>query len=334
MGYVHADAFGTVDDAEVVACADLVPENASAFAEAYDIREANVYQDYLEMLEAVSPDLVSVAVPPVAHADIVTGVAESGEVDAIHCEKPMAMSCTDAAEMVSVCEQQDVQLTFNHQRRFAEPFAEAKALLDAGAIGELERVEITWGDLYDTGSHAVDLATFFAEESDPEWVIAQLDYREEDVRFGVHTENQAFAQWQYENGVYGLLSNGPGAGWSDAKFTLLGGEGTIQVDVEDGPDLRVDRGDGEWETVDTEGGIHGQHLHDQAATDVVRALREGGTSQLRGENALRTTGVLFGAYESVRRRGRVELPPTDVDDHPLEKLVETGDITPASVEDT
>jgi predicted dehydrogenase len=330
MAYKHADAYESIDGCEIVACADLVPENAAAFADTYGVSEANVFEDYLEMLEAVSPDVVSVTVPPVAHADIVIGAAESGEVEAIHCEKPMAMSWAAAEEMTATCAEADVQLTFNHQRRFADPFVQAKELLESGAIGDLQRVEITWGDLFDTGSHTVDIATLFAGEAEPEWVIAQLDYREEDVRFGVHTENQALAQWQYDNGVTGLLSTGPGATWTDAKFTLAGSDGQIQVAVDDGPDLRIDRGDGQWETIDTEESIHGQPLHDLALTEVVQSVRERGTSQLCAENALRSTGILFGAYESVRQRGRIELPPTGVDDHPLEAMVEDGSLVPTA----
>jgi predicted dehydrogenase len=328
MAYRHADAYETVDDVDIVACADIVPENAAAFADTYGIDEENVFEDYEAMLAAVSPDMVSVTVPPAIHADIVIGAAESGEVDAIHCEKPMAMSWTDSAEMAATCAKRDVQLTFNHQRRFADPFVEAKEHLDDGAIGDLDRVEITWGDLYDTGSHVVDLATFFADDADTEWAIGQIDYREEDVRFGVHTENQAFAQWRYESGVMGLLSTGEGETWRDAKFTLEGTDGTIQIDVDDGPDVRVDRGGDDVEDIETDGGIHGPNLHQKAIADAVRAARGGEASQLRAENALKATAVLFGAYESARRRGRVELPPEGVDDHPLQAMVEAGDLTP------
>jgi hypothetical protein len=58
-------------------------------------------------------------------------------------------------------------------------------------------------------------------------------------------------------------------------------------------------------------------------------LCDGGTSQLRVKNA-RRAAIVFGAYESVRQRGRVELPPTGVDDHPLETMVEDGWLAPTA----
>ena len=51
--------------------------------------------------------------------------------------------------MIDVCAANNVQLTFNHQRRFGKPFRRAKELLDGGAIGRLERIEAFADNLYD-----------------------------------------------------------------------------------------------------------------------------------------------------------------------------------------
>jgi predicted dehydrogenase len=282
------------------------------------------------MVRSLSPDIVSVTVPPKLHAPISIGVAETDIVDAIVCEKPMAMSYTGAEQMTQVCRSHDVQLCFNHQRRFAGPFRTAKALLDDGAIGDLKQITVTWGDLFDVGSHAIDLATYLNNEHAAQWVLAQLDYRDEDVRFGVHTENQALAQWHYENGVYGLLSTGAGGQFVDPKFDLIGTQGTIQIDVPEGPMLRVDRGDGVWEPVECDPEIHGSGLMYDSIGDAIAALQENRSSELRAENAIKTAAILFGAYESVRERQRIDLPPTGVADHPLQSMVEAGVITPNS----
>ena len=37
--------------------------------------------------------------------------------------------------------------------------------------------------------------------------------------------------------------------------------------------------------------------------------------------------MIFGAWESARRRGRVEFP-LDIEDNPLEAMVESGELTP------
>jgi predicted dehydrogenase len=336
MGYRHAEAYRNHEDCQVVACADVVSENAAAFAEAFDIDEHGLFEDYEAMLTATEPDIVSVTVPPAIHEPVVVGCARSGVVEAIHCEKPMALSWPSAQRMVQTCWRRGVQLTFNRQRRFGEPFTETDRLLKEGAIGTLRRVEIGWGDFFDTGAHTVDLAGMFNGDRPAEWVIAQLDYRNEDVRFGAHQENQMWAQWRYDNGVYGTLSTGEGTPMIGAAFVLRGSDGTIRIDAENGPILEH-RQDGTTEPIDVggetmhgtaeDGDRFGSRFQDRSVRSTVEALADGTESPLAGRVGLNTAEILFGGYESVRRRGRVDLP-LDIDDSPLESMVESGALSP------
>jgi hypothetical protein len=50
---------------------------------------------------------------------------------------------------------------------------------------------------------------------------------------------------------------------------------------------------------------------------------------LDASNALIATEIIFGAYESSRRRGRVDFPLT-IEDNPLAAMVENGDLQPAA----
>jgi predicted dehydrogenase len=329
MGYIHADAYERLDDCRLVGAADVVPENAEAFAAAYGLDDGQVFEDYREMLAAVEPDVVSVCTPPATHADIVVGCAERG-VEAIHCEKPMALTWGGSRRMVGTCEREGVQLTFNHMRRFADVFRGAKRRLDAGAIGDLRRVEYTWGDFYDCGSHAIDLCNYFNDEHAAEWVIGQLDYRHRDVRFGAHQENQVFATWEYDNGVFGMASTGRGAGLDAGDWRLVGTAGEMEVTIVDEVRLDVRPVDGDPETVSWDGLAEGpENCHDRAVADAVRAVRTGDTTESCAANALTATEIIFAGYESVRRRGRVDLPLT-IDDNPLEAMVDAGLISPTA----
>jgi predicted dehydrogenase len=336
MGYRHAEAYRNHDDCEIVTCADVVRANAEAFAAEFDLGTEAIFEDYTAMIAEIRPDIVSVTVPPSVHEEIVVGIAETGLVDAVHCEKPMADTFAGAKRMVAACEDNGVQLTFNRQRRFSRLYTEAKRLIDDGAIGTLTRVEISWGDFFDTGAHTVDLAGMFNDERPAEWVIGQLDYRNTDVRFGIHQENQMWAQWQYDNGVYGVLSTGEGAPMVDGEFLLRGTEGTIQINVGEQPAIVLTTGGDrrpmdvtEEPTAEEASGNHfGSVLHDRAIGAVVEALRSGTVSQLSGRTGLKTAEILFGGYESVRRRGRVDFP-LDIDDNPLESMVESGDLSPS-----
>jgi predicted dehydrogenase len=341
MAYRHAAAYKEAD-ADLIACADIVRANAAAFGDYWDIEADHVYDDYAEMLDAVEPIIVSVCTPPPTHADIVVECARSHTVDAIHCEKPMDITWANARRMAEVCEEEGVKLTFNHQRRFGKPYRRAKELLEDGEIGELERVEFAAPNIYDYGSHSVDLCNYYNDEGRAEWVISQLDYREEDLWFGVHNENQTLATWQYENGVYGLAATGKGAGLVNCHNRLIGTEGTIEVGngfptgETDEQVLRIKRdGDDEWEYVDCDGeGLHGLDsqdfgsvLIDRAIADLVEAIRTGESSELAAENALKATEIIFGTWESSRRHGRVDFP-LDIDDNPLTAMIEDGTLSP------
>jgi predicted dehydrogenase len=334
MAYRHADAYEEIEGCEVVACADIVREHAEAFAAKYGIDDTCVYEDHGAMLAAVDPDVVSTCVPPAAHAELATHCARHPDVRAIHCEKPMALTWGGAREMTAAARRRGVQLTFNHQRRFGRPYRKAKELLDSGAIGGLERVAFAAPTLYDYGSHSFDLCTYFTDEVPAEWVLCGLDYRTEDVYFGTHNENHAVVQWRYENGVDGLATTGFGDGLVGAHNRLVGSTGAIEVGPHDAEaHLRVRR-DGEgWEAVDTAGeDLHGPGYIERAIRDAVSAVGSDRESELRAENALVGTELIFGAWESSRRRGRVDFP-LSIDDNPLEAMVETGDLQPAPPED-
>jgi predicted dehydrogenase len=283
----------------------------------------------------------SICVPPAVHAEITLDCIRSGVVEAIHCEKPMADTFGDAKEMTEAADEHDVQLTFNHQRRFSDAVRTAKELLDDGEIGDLERVEFAAPvGIFDYGSHSFDLCNYFVDETDGEWVLGQIDYSEENVLFGTHNENQAIVHWAYDNGVHGIgTANSTDTGPTDAiacHNRLLGTNGVIEVGPEgDGdeelPALRIRR-DGEgWETVETEDGLHGWEFVDRAIAENVRCLKTGETPELCAENALRATELIFATWESSRRRGRVDLP-LDIDDNPLQAMLESGELDPEPAE--
>jgi len=228
-----------------------------------------------------------------------------------------------------------VQLTFNRQRRFGKPYREARDLVRSGEIGELRRVETAWGDFFDTGAHTIDLTGMLAGEPSPEWVIAQIDYREEDLRFSMHQENQAWALWEYDNGVQGVLSTGEGSDLCDAAHRMVGTEGEIRIESDTGNMLEIRRNGDDWAAVDVAGeNLHGADADDRqygseyidrAADEVVKALQSGRESELSARRGLNTAEIIFGGYHSARKRGRVEFP-LEVEDSAFESMVAAGDL--------
>lgn len=330
MAYQHAPGYQELENCEIIACADLVKENAVKFAKKFGLN--NIYTDYKEMLRKEKPDIVSICTWPEDHKKLVVGCAREG-VKAIHCEKPMAYTWKDCKTMAFACKKRGINLTFNHQRRFGKPFRKTKELIDKGEIGELRKVEFSVGNLYDYGSHSVDMCGYFNNEIPARWVMAQIDYRKETLVFGAHNENQALALWEYDNGVYGMASTGKGAGLIDCHNRVVGSEGIIEIGKEDGPVLRVKRkGSTSWEKIDCEGeDCHGPGYIKRAIKDVVQALDKGEKSELCAENALKSTEIIFACWESSRRRARIDLP-LEIEDNPLDSMVISGDLNPESSE--
>ena len=339
MAYRHASAYQRLDY-EIVACADIVPENAEKFAAEHGIDEGHVYEEYDAMLDEADLDVVGITVPPAIHAPAALACIRSESVRAVHCEKPMATTWGESTEMAAAADRHNVQLTFNHQRRFGAEWQRAKELLDEGAIGELERVEAAGIDLYDWGTHTFDICNMFVDEASPEWVLGQVDYREENRVFGVHNENQGLALFGYDDGVTSLVSTGgPGEGWIDSGFVdclhrLVGTEGEIEVNRQWGepyPPLRMRQaGDDEWRAIEYDEPETNEV--NRAIEHAMTALEAGSEPAIGASNALRATQLIFGVYESARRRGRVEFP-LDIEDHPLEAMVEAGDLRPVSADD-
>jgi UDP-N-acetylglucosamine 3-dehydrogenase len=341
MAYHHAAGYEKHDDCDLVACADIIRENAEAFADEFDLDGDNVFEDYGTMLRTVEPEIVSICVPPAVHAEIAVDCIRSGSVEAIHCEKPMADTYGGAKLMTQEAARHSVQLTFNHQRRFSDVVRTAKDLLDAGEIGDLKRVEFSAPvGIFDYGSHSFDLCNYFNDETPGKWVFGQVDYSEENILFGTHNENQAITHWQYENGVHGVAaSDSTGTGGPASAFAchnrLIGTEGTIEVgpesdDEEELPTLRIRRDGGDWETIKTEDGLHDWTFIDRAIAENVRCLQEAEQPELGASNALNATELIFATWESSRCRARVDLPLA-IDDNPLTAMIDAGDLTPEPV---
>lgn len=329
MAYCHARGYERLGDLmEIVACADIVEDNAKLYAERW--RVPRTYTDYRDMLAREELDIVSVCTWPHLHEPMVVDCAEAGA-RAIHCEKPMADTWGGSKHMAEVCAHKGVQLTFNFMRRFGRPFRTAKKMLDEGEIGRLTRLEFGQHNLCDYGIHQFDMCGYFNDQTPAAWAFAQVDYRRESKVFGAHQENEAIALWKYANGVYGQAITGEGTEVINCHNRLVGTDGVIEVGPagEGLPVLRIRRWrNGAWEAVDCgEEHCHGPDYHEWGVEQIVRCLIDGTRSELCADNALQAMELVFACWQSARCRGRVELP-LDIEDNPLEVMVASGELKP------
>jgi predicted dehydrogenase len=83
----HARVFQQRPDCDLVAGADVRPENAAKLAAEFDI--PRTYSDYRELLQKETPDLLAICTWPGTHAEITVAAAAAG-VRGVICEKPGA----------------------------------------------------------------------------------------------------------------------------------------------------------------------------------------------------------------------------------------------------
>ncbi len=324
MSHLHQQGFAKTGRTELVALADVREENARLFLEKYGV-EAPIFTNYEEMLAEIKPDLVSIGTWPHLHADMTVAACEAG-VKAVHCEKPMATTWGDVKRMKAAADANGTFLTFDHQRRFLDVFQKTQQLVLTGELGELRLIESECGNLFDWGTHWLDMMFFFNGDVSAEWVIGQIDLREPSLIFGAPMEQQGVVYWKWKNGVRGIMVTGHEAKLA-AMMRLTGTLGTAEIswDAELKVSTHKDTG---WRVIPTEEGLHGEVSFDRACADLIKALDEPGYKPLLSiDHAIQHTEVIFAAYESSRWRGRIDLP-LQTEDSALAAMLERGDIGP------
>lgn len=327
MAYQHGLGYKLLADCEMVACADIVKENGEAFAKHFEFK--SVYTDYNEMLKKEKLDIVSISTWPHLHADMIVACCNA-KVKAINSEKPVATTWGDAVRSVEAAKKAGVQLTFNHQRRFGRPFRLAKEKLNEGVIGKLQRMEFGLGDIYDGGTHWVDMMGMFNDEIPAEWVIGQIDTRQVRLAFGAPIEWQGIFHVKYKNGVQGVYFTGVEVGDKlGYNIRLYGTEGIIELGWDSAPGwivrwLRYDKGTWVGDLAAGES-LHGPNFVERAIADSMDALKTGREPELSARKAMNATEIIFACYESSRKRARIDLPLA-ITDSPIQSMMDKNEI--------
>jgi predicted dehydrogenase len=124
-------------NSDVVAIASRDPEQAAVAAQRLGIPVS--YGSYEELLAADDIDAVYIPLPNGLHAEWTIKAAGAGK--HVLCEKPLALSSAQAAEMGRACDAAGVKLAEAFMYRHHPSWVEARRLLNDGAIGELQAVQ-------------------------------------------------------------------------------------------------------------------------------------------------------------------------------------------------
>ncbi|HET7182413.1 MAG TPA: Gfo/Idh/MocA family oxidoreductase [Candidatus Limnocylindrales bacterium] len=223
---------------EVVAIASRSADVARRVAD--ELRIPRAHGSYEALLADPDVDAVYVPLPNHLHLEWVIAAARAGK--HVLCEKPLALSSTDAQRMVDACDAAGVQLMEAFMYRLHPSWQAVRAIVSSGRIGRLQSVQ-SWfsywnddpanirnqadaggGALMDIGCYSINLSRLLFG-SEPERVEASC-VRDPDMGIDVLTS----ALLVFPGGGTATFTCSTRAE-SDQRVHVYGTEGRISVEI-------------------------------------------------------------------------------------------------------
>jgi len=236
-------------------------------------------------------------------------------------EKPMAPTWGECLEMARIEGESGCQLTFCHQRRFAKGNLLVRQMIAQGLLGDIKRVDLySPPNLLDCGTHTLDQALSFLDETPAKWVLGAVDTHEVLNWFSVRAECMATGTLVFQNGVRASLQvGGPDMDiWGGVRVTGTSGFIDVLWDGNFGAGAIYNQPEWKPPLVEDSDEAHMIGL----VKNAVDCLQSGAEPEASCRKALRASEIIFALFESVRRRARVELPLSGVEDNPLHALLD------------
>lgn len=242
----HMPAIKKLDNVEMVAFCDIIPERAEKAAKEFGTADAKVYTDYKELLKDESIHNVRILTPNRWHAVMTVDALKAGK--HVLCEKPMALNYAEALEMLEAQKESGKVLTIGYQHKFDPDVIYAKQEAEKGTFGDIyfakasilrRRGVPTWGvftqkaeqgggSLIDITTHSLDMVLYIIDNYKPKMVLGttydKIKYQKETANpFGpwdvnnYDVEESAFAHLIMENGATIVIESSWALNTSDAS---------------------------------------------------------------------------------------------------------------------
>lgn len=242
IGQVHAENLTRyVEEAEVVAIADVVPEAAEEAAQRFGIPQA--FGNPEEIFHRDDIDAVAICSSTETHADFIIRAALSGK--HAFCEKPIALELASVDAALAAVVKCGTKLQIGFNRRFDPNFRGIRDAVRAGEIGTPYLVQITSRDpapppigyvessgglFLDMMIHDFDMARFLLDD-EVEAVSATGAVRVDPAIGAAGDIDTAVVSLQYRCGALGVITNSRQAVYgSDQRVEVLGSLGSVSCE--------------------------------------------------------------------------------------------------------
>jgi predicted dehydrogenase len=328
---IHAASFAHVQGAEVVAVASPNRQRVEDFASRHGIER--VFTDYRDVLELPEVDVLSLAVPNDLHCTMTVDAARAGK--HLIIEKPLCRNLAEANEMIAAGKEHGVHLFYAEELCFAPKYVRTKALIDAGAVGDVYLVkqaemhngphsEWFWdversggGVALDMGCHAIE---FFR------WMLGKPAIKSVYAQMGtyVHGEktrgdDHSIIILEFEGGTVGMAEESwAKEGGMEDRAEIYGSRGVSYADILRGSSILTYSADGYDYAVEKAATTKGwsftmfeelwNYGFPQEMQHFVDVLRSGGESIETAEDGRIVLEAIFAAYASAGSGKKIELP--------------------------
>lgn len=215
MGNFHIGYLTKMGTAKLTAVCDIIESRAAGAASESG---AKPFLDHRDLIDSGLVDAVIVATPHYPHAEISIRAMKRG----VHviCEKPLGVSLTPVDKLIRTAKKTGVVFAVMYQWRTRGTFQTAKRMIEAGKLGDIQRVHwivpdyrpqayydsdswrATWateggGVLVNQAPHYTDMLWYLAGR--PKTITAKTRTK----LHKIETEDEAEAMLEYPNGATG-----------------------------------------------------------------------------------------------------------------------------------
>lgn len=177
MTNAHMHAYMESEVVEIVSICDILPEKIESFQKKFGLESVHTYTDYTKMLKEENLDYVDICTPNYLHSIISVDALNTGV--HVFCEKPDAVSVSEALRMKEAAEKNNKHLMVMRNNRYRTKARYLKNYIEEGGMGEIYCGCCGWqrrrgipgkggwfttkemsggGPLIDLGVHMIDLA--------------------------------------------------------------------------------------------------------------------------------------------------------------------------------
>jgi predicted dehydrogenase len=234
----------SLDNAEVVAVCDKIPERVGFYARKFNIPG---FTDTHEMMKSMAKkiDIVNVLTPSGVHCKNILELVQYQK--PLVVEKPIALRLDEAEQILQACDRQGVKIFVVHQNRYNLPIIKAREALEKGRFGKMvmgtvrlrwkrdqayydaEAWRGTWA--YDGGvftnqaSHHIDMLTWFMGSVESVKAIATTRL------VNIECEDTGAALLRFSNGAIGIIEATTATRPKDIEgsISILGEKGSVVI---------------------------------------------------------------------------------------------------------